>query len=104
MFAAAAVYAPPLRAQDGGSRERPGFIDVACPGAAIGAGGFVVGGLLGIAVADCPGTGNEGLCALGRHWLQESIRYRAPMIHPLNLLQIELLAKAEWSEGGAPVP
>ena len=33
-----------------------------------------------------------------RPWLQESIRYRAPMIHPLNLLQIELLAKAEWNE------
>lgn len=34
----------------------------------------------------------------GRPWLEESIRYRAPMIHPLNLLQIELLAKAEWDE------
>ncbi len=33
-----------------------------------------------------------------RPWLQESIRYRAPMIHPLNLLQVELLAKAEWNE------
>jgi len=33
-----------------------------------------------------------------RPWLEESIRYRAPMIHPLNLLQIELLAKPEWSE------
>ena len=32
-----------------------------------------------------------------RPWLEESIRYRAPMIHPLNLLQIELLAKEEWS-------
>ncbi|HUF75741.1 MAG TPA: phosphoenolpyruvate carboxylase [Longimicrobiales bacterium] len=33
-----------------------------------------------------------------RPWLDESIRYRAPMIHPLNLLQIELLAQAEWDE------
>jgi phosphoenolpyruvate carboxylase len=33
-----------------------------------------------------------------RPWLEESIRYRAPMIHPLNLLQIELLTKEEWSE------
>lgn len=32
--------------------------------------------------------------ALGeRAWLLESIRYRAPMIHPLNLLQIEALAR-----------
>jgi phosphoenolpyruvate carboxylase len=34
----------------------------------------------------------------GRPWLQESIRYRAPMIHPLNLLQIELLGKPRWNE------
>lgn len=33
-----------------------------------------------------------------RPWLKESIRYRAPMIHPLNLLQIELLARPAWSE------
>jgi len=33
-----------------------------------------------------------------RPWLEESIHYRAPMIHPLNLLQIELLAKPVWSE------
>ncbi len=33
-----------------------------------------------------------------RPWLEESIRYRAPMIHPLNLLQIELLAEPDWSE------
>jgi len=33
-----------------------------------------------------------------RPWLEESIRYRAPMIHPLNLLQIELLERPEWSE------
>jgi phosphoenolpyruvate carboxylase len=32
-----------------------------------------------------------------RRWLEESIRYRAPMIHPLNLLQIELLRQEEWS-------
>lgn len=36
-----------------------------------------------------------------RPWLEESIRYRAPMIHPLNLLQIELLGKREWSEAEA---
>jgi phosphoenolpyruvate carboxylase len=34
----------------------------------------------------------------GRPWLEESIRYRAPMIHPLNLLQIELLDREEWSD------
>jgi phosphoenolpyruvate carboxylase len=33
-----------------------------------------------------------------RPWLEESIRYRAPMIHPLNLLQIELLARPEWTD------
>lgn len=33
-----------------------------------------------------------------RPWLEESIRYRAPMIHPLNLLQVELLDRGEWSE------
>jgi phosphoenolpyruvate carboxylase len=36
-----------------------------------------------------------------RPWLEESIRYRAPMIHPLNLLQIELLAKPEWNDAEA---
>lgn len=33
-----------------------------------------------------------------RPWLEESIRYRAPMIHPLNLLQIELLERSEWTD------
>jgi phosphoenolpyruvate carboxylase len=33
-----------------------------------------------------------------RPWLEESIRYRAPMIHPLNLLQVELLSRASWSD------
>src|SRR5690606_22248864 len=33
-----------------------------------------------------------------RPWLAESIHYRAPMIHPLNLLQIELLGKAAWND------
>jgi phosphoenolpyruvate carboxylase len=33
-----------------------------------------------------------------RPWLAESIRYRAPMIHPLNLLQAKLLGRDEWSE------
>ncbi|HUP51158.1 MAG TPA: phosphoenolpyruvate carboxylase, partial [Longimicrobiales bacterium] len=33
-----------------------------------------------------------------RPWLEDSIRYRAPMIHPLNLLQIDLLGKEEWSQ------
>lgn len=41
-------------------------------------------------------TGADSLLP-DRPWLEESIRYRAPMIHPLNLLQIELLAKDEWS-------
>lgn len=30
-----------------------------------------------------------------RPWLVESIHYRAPMIHPLNLLQIDVLARAD---------
>ena len=34
----------------------------------------------------------EGLLA-DREWLKESIFYRAPMIHPLNLLQIQTLRK-----------
>ncbi|MFH1725691.1 MAG: phosphoenolpyruvate carboxylase [Elusimicrobiota bacterium] len=33
-----------------------------------------------------------------RRWLKESIYYRAPMIHPLNLLQIELLARKSWDK------
>jgi phosphoenolpyruvate carboxylase len=42
-------------------------------------------------------TGDAGLLP-DRPWLEESIRYRAPMIHPLNLMQIELLDKPSWSE------
>lgn len=42
-------------------------------------------------------TEAEGLLP-DRPWLEESIRYRAAMIHPLNLMQRELLAQAEWSE------
>ncbi len=33
-----------------------------------------------------------------RRWLAESIRYRAPMIHPLNLIQIGLLARSDWTD------
>ena len=36
-----------------------------------------------------------------RRWLAESIRYRAPMIHPLNLLQVELLGRDDWDEAEA---
>lgn len=32
-----------------------------------------------------------------RPWLAESIRYRAPMIHPLNLLQIRVLGRKRFS-------
>ena len=32
-----------------------------------------------------------------RRWLEESIFYRAPMIHPLNLLQIDVLKKPRMS-------
>jgi phosphoenolpyruvate carboxylase len=39
-----------------------------------------------------------GALLADRPWLAESIHYRAPMIHPLNLLQIELLAKTEWTD------
>ncbi len=34
-----------------------------------------------------------GILLADRLWLKESIRYRAPMIHPLNLLQIEALSR-----------
>jgi phosphoenolpyruvate carboxylase len=47
-------------------------------------------------LADCA-TEGEGLLP-DRPWLEESIRYRAAMIHPLNLLQRELLARADWAE------
>ncbi len=33
-----------------------------------------------------------------RSWLKESIFYRTPMIHPLNLLQISLLEKKDWAK------
>ena len=42
-------------------------------------------------------TEREGLLP-DRPWLEESIRYRAAMIHPLNLLQRELLERPEWSD------
>ena len=45
----------------------------------------------------CRAVGGDSLLP-DRPWLEESIRYRAPMIHPLNLLQIDLLAAPEWSE------
>lgn len=54
---------PALSAQEATPADRPSFIDVAWPGAALGLGGFAVGGLLGIAITDCPGS-DEGLCAL----------------------------------------
>ncbi len=44
----------------------------------------------------CSAT-SEGTLLPDRPWLEESIHYRAPMIHPLNLLQIELLSKPRWS-------
>ena len=34
--------------------------------------------------------------ALGR-WLKESIYYRAPMLHPLNLLQLQALRSPRWT-------
>jgi len=49
---------------------------------------------LAVAVAD----GGELLSH--RPWLAESIYYRAPMIHPLNLLQIETLKKRRLTEAG----
>jgi phosphoenolpyruvate carboxylase len=36
----------------------------------------------------------DGELLFDRRWLLESIRYRAPMIHPLNLLQIGTLDRA----------
>jgi phosphoenolpyruvate carboxylase len=45
----------------------------------------------------CRGVGADSLLP-DRPWLAESIRYRAPMIHPLNLLQIELLGQERWSD------
>jgi phosphoenolpyruvate carboxylase len=40
----------------------------------------------------------EGELLSYRPWLRESIYYRAPMIHPLNLLQIEVLESEQMSE------
>ncbi|MDX1394404.1 MAG: phosphoenolpyruvate carboxylase [Gemmatimonadota bacterium] len=48
----------------------------------------------------CRAMGGDTLLP-DRPWLAESIRYRAPMIHPLNLLQIELLERSDWSEAEA---
>ncbi len=48
----------------------------------------------------CRGVGADSLLP-ERPWLAESIRYRAPMIHPLNLLQIELLGKERWTDADA---
>ena len=45
----------------------------------------------------CRAVGGDSLLP-DRPWLEESIRYRAPMIHPLNLIQIDLLEESEWSE------
>ncbi|MDX1578213.1 MAG: phosphoenolpyruvate carboxylase, partial [Gemmatimonadota bacterium] len=45
----------------------------------------------------CRAVGADSLLP-ERPWLEESIRYRAPMIHPLNLIQIELLGRPEWDE------
>ncbi|HSL84086.1 MAG TPA: phosphoenolpyruvate carboxylase, partial [Thermoanaerobaculia bacterium] len=45
----------------------------------------------------CRGVGADSLLP-ERPWLAESIRYRAPMIHPLNLLQIELLGRERWTD------
>jgi phosphoenolpyruvate carboxylase len=36
-----------------------------------------------------------------RPWLEESIRLRAPMIHPLNLLQLKVLSKPRLSDRDA---
>lgn len=67
-LAAFVVFASPaqprLLAQDATPDARPGLVDVAWPGAAIGVGGFLVGGLAGIAIADCPGSDDDGFCAL----------------------------------------
>lgn len=52
----------PLHAQETPSAVRPSFVDVAWPGAAIGAGGFLVGGLLGGIIADC--SNSDSYCAL----------------------------------------
>lgn len=61
--------------------------------------------LLGELDADFSAAGDLARRALGtdtwlpdRPWLEESIRYRAPMIHPLNLLQIELLSRPDWTD------
>ena len=39
----------------------------------------------------------DGELLSDRPWLKESIFYRAPMIHPLNLLQIQVLARTDLS-------
>lgn len=40
----------------------------------------------------------DGTLLPDRPWLLESIYYRAPMIHPLNLLQIKVLASPEMTD------
>jgi len=53
---------------------------------------------LGAAFELVEGSTEEDGLLPDRPWLEESIRYRAAMIHPLNLLQRELLARADWSD------
>ena len=40
----------------------------------------------------------DGRLLSHRAWLRESIYYRAPMIHPLNVIQTEVLARPRQSE------
>jgi phosphoenolpyruvate carboxylase len=50
------------------------------------------------AARDLAKAASPGGLLADREWLRESIYYRAPMIHPLNLLQIGLLKKKTWGE------
>jgi phosphoenolpyruvate carboxylase len=46
------------------------------------------------------GGSPDGELLFDRRWLLESIHYRAPMIHPLNLLQIDALARSNRPRAG----
>ena len=42
----------------------------------------------------------DGELLFDRRWLLESIRFRAPMIHPLNLLQVDVLNRIRRGRPG----
>lgn len=61
LLAVAAIL--PHAASGQSTEERPGFLDVAWPGAALGSVGFVIGGVAGAHLADCEFDA-DGFCGL----------------------------------------